>query len=264
MKRISIVCLLLLSGCAGGGFESVSQVLPESEPAERETMTAQVKVYSVAGSTDGTVFLAEGRDKWIVTEAAVFRDHPKALIETSHGQQLESQLEAFDVESNVAIVHMRNSAAVEASEQENQQKLEAMLEAEELTAGDRYKLQAAFEEAEVPQKYDRKVLEQYEKPTFTYNPDAIEHVIHTFNTAFNQYVETGDFSVVESYILSDLLEEALQKEEAKLLIEDMEVSEIGQAGFEWHVKGATKDFTITYKVNLVDGKYYITYIYIDR
>ncbi|MGM9949136.1 MAG: hypothetical protein ACI33P_03380 [Lysinibacillus sp.] len=264
MKRISLLCLVLLAGCTNGGIESVSQMLPESEPAEQETMTAQVKVYSVAGSTDGTVFLTEGRDKWIVTEAAVFRDHPKALIETSHGQHLEAELEAVDVESNIAILHMRNSAGVEASEQVDQQRLEAMLEAEELTARDRYKLQEAFEEAKVPRKYDLKVLEDYEKPTFTYNPDAIEHVIHTFNTAFNQYVETGDFSVAEPYILSDLLKEALQKEEAKLVIEDIEVSEIVQSNFEWHVKGATKDFAITYNVNLVDGTYYITYIHIER
>ena len=263
MKRISILCLLLLAGCSDSGFESVSQVLPESEPAKQEMMEAQVKVYSVAGSTDGAVFQADGRDKWIVTEAAVFREHPKALIETSNGQQLESELIALDIERNIAIVHIRNSAAVQAAQQENQQQLEAMLEAKKLTAEDRYRLHEAFEEAEVPQKYDEKVLEQYEKTTFTYNPDAIEHVVQTFNAAFNQYVKTGDFSMVESYILSDLLKEALQREESKLLIEDMKVSEIGQSGFEWYVKGAAKDFAITYKVNLVDEKYYITAIHIE-
>ena len=264
MKRISLLCLLLLAGCADGGFESVSQMLPESKPTEREIMTAQVKVYSVAGSTDGVVFLAEGRDKWIVTEAAVLRDHPKALIETSHGQQLEAELEAFDIEENVAVLHMRNSAGVEAAKQKNQEALKGMLTAEELTARNRYELQRAFEEAEVPQKYDLQVLADYEKPTFTYNPDTIEHVIHAFNAAFNQYVETGDFSVVEPYVLSDLLKEALQKEEARLPINDLDVSEIVLSGFEWQVKGAAKEFAINYGVNLVDGTYYITHIHIEQ
>ena len=176
----------------------------------------------------------------------------------------EAELEAFDIEGNIAVLHMRNSASVKAAEQENQEALETMLEAEELTARDRYELQRAFEEAEVPQKYDLQVLVDYEKPTFTYNPDTIEHVIHAFNAAFNQYVETGDFTVVEPYVLSDLLEEALQKEEARLPINDLDVSEIVLSGFEWQVKGATKDFDISYGVNLVDGTYYITHIHIEQ
>lgn len=264
MKRIISLCLLLLVGCSDGGFESVSQSLPESEPVEQETMKANVKVYSVGGSTDGTVFLADGRDKWIVTEAAVFRDHPVALIETSEGQQVEAELQAFDIEKNIAIVHMRNSANVKAAEQENQQVLEVMLEADKLTARERYRLHDAFKGAEVPQKYDLKVLEEYDKPTFTYNPDAIEYFIYTFNEVFNQYVENGDFSLIDRYILSDLLKEALQKKEARIVIENMKVTELGQSGFEWYVKGETNTFSVTYKINRVNEKYYLTYMHIDK
>lgn len=264
MKQFIILCVLLLTGCSGGGFESVRQTLPESKPVEQETMDPYVKVYSVAGSTDGVVFLADERDKWIVTEAAVFRDHPSALIQTNKGQQVEAELQAFDIEKNIAIIHMRNSAAVKAVEQENQQLLEEMLNADKLTASDRYMLYAALKDVEAPHKYDLKVLEEYEKSTFTYNPDVIEHFVLTFNTAFNQYVKSGDFSLINSYILSDLLKEALQKEDARLLIEDMKVTELGQSGFEWYVKGETEAFSLTYKVNRVNGNYYMTYINIDK
>jgi len=264
MKQFIILCVLLLTGCSGGGFESVRQTLPESKPVEQETMDPYVKVYSVAGSTDGVVFLADERDKWIVTEAAVFRDHPSALIQTNKGQQVEAELQAFDIEKNIAIIHMRNSAAVKAVEQENQQLLEEMLNADKLTASDRYMLYAALKDVEAPHKYDLKVLEEYEKSTFTYNPDVIEHFVLTFNTAFNQYVKNGDFSLIETYILPDLLKDALQKEEARLLIEDMKITEIGQSGFEWVVKGETASYAITYKVNRVNGRFYVTSIFIDE
>lgn len=264
MKRLIILCLLLLTGCSEGGFESVSQVIPESKPIEQETMEAHVKIYSVAGSTDGVVFSVEDRDKWIVTEASIFRDHPKALIETSAGQQVEGELQAFNIEKNIAIVHMRNSAKTAAVEQENQQFLEDMLQSEKLTSTDRYKLHEAFKDVNVPEKYDVKVIEEYDKPTFTYNPDAIEHFIYTFNTAYNQYVKSGDFSFIDTYILSDLLKDALQKEEARLLIEDLKVTDLGQSGFEWFVKGETALSTITYKVNQVKGSFYITSISINK
>lgn len=264
MKRLISLCVLFLAGCSGGGVESVSQTLPESESIEQETMEAHVKVYSAAGSTDGIVFLADQRDKWIVTEAAVFRDHPAALIETSEGQRLEAELQAFDIEKNIAIVHMRNSAKVEAIEQENQPLLEELLEADKLTARERYMLHDAFKDVEVPQKYDMKVLKEHEKPTFTYNPDAIEHFVYTFNAAFNQYVENGDFSIIDSFILSDLLKEALQKEEAKIAIKQLKVTELGQSGFEWYVKGETDELSVTYKINLVNESYYMTYMHIDK
>ncbi len=264
MKRLIILCLLLLSGCSGGGFESVSQVIPEGKPAEKEIMDAHVKIYSVAGSTDGVVFLADQRDKWIVTEASVFRDHPKTLVLTSEGQQVEGELQAFNIEKNIAIVHIRNSAETKAIEQEDQQFLEDMLKSDKLTSEDRYRLHEAFKVGDAPKKYDMTVLEDYEKSTFTYNPDAIEHFILTFNTAFNQYVKNGDFSLIETYILPDLLKDALQKEEARLLIEDMKITEIGQSGFEWVVKGETASYAITYKVNRVNGRFYVTSIFIDK
>ncbi len=212
MKKLFIIilCLLVLTGCSSGGFESVSQVLPESKPVEKEVMEAQVKVYSIAGSTDGEVFLVDERDKWIVTEAAVMRDHPKALVVTSNGQQLEAKLKAFSTEDNIAILHFRNSADVKAVEQANQQQLVTMLDRKELTATERYTLHEAFKAVEVPQKYDMTLLDEYDKPTFEYNPDALQAFIHTFNEAYNAYVKTEDFSIIESYVLGDLLKEVIQ------------------------------------------------------
>lgn len=260
MKYIIILCLLILTGCSAGGFESVSQVLPEGEPVEQEVMEAQVKVYSTAGSTDGEVFLADGRDKWIVTEATVMRDHPKALVVTSSGQQLEAKLKAFSIEDNVAVLHIRNSADVKAVEQENQQQLVTMLDRKELTATERYKLYEAFKAVEVPQKYDMTVLNEYDKPTFEYNPDALQAFIRTFNEAYNAYLKTEDFSTIESYVLGDLLKEVIQTEENKPAITNFEVTEISKTTYDWQLKGRADDFEVSYKIMLVNGQYYVTYL----
>ena len=262
MKKLSIIilCLLVLTGCSSGGFESVSEVVPASKPVEKEVMTAQVKVYSTAGSTDGEVFLADERDKWIVTEASVMRDHPKALIVTSNGQQLEAKLKAFSIDDNIAVLHLRNSADVKAVEQGNQQQLLTMLDRKELTSTERYTLHEAFKAGEVPQKYDMTILEEYEKPTFEYNPDALQAFIHTFNEAYNEYLKTQDFSILESYVLGDLLKEVIQVEEKKPIITNFEVTEISKATYDWELNGRTDDFEVSYKIMLVNGQYYVTYL----
>lgn len=260
MRYIIILCLLILTGCSAGGFESVSQVLPESEPVEQEVMEAQVKVYSTAGSTDGEVFLADERDKWIVTEATVMRDHPKALVVTSNGQQLEAKLKAFSTEDNIAVLHIRNSADVKAIEQEDQQQLVTMLDRKELTATERYTLHEAFKAVEVPQKYDMTVLNEYDKPTFEYNPDALQAFIRTFNEAYNTYLKTEDFLMIESYVLGDLLKEVIQAEENKPAITNFEVTEISKTTYDWQLKGSADDFEVSYKIMLVNGQYYVTYL----
>ena len=260
MRYIIILCLLILTGCSSGGFESVSQVLPESKHTEKEVMDAHVKVFSVAGSTDGEVFLADERNKWIVTEATVMRDHPKALIITSNGQQLEAKLKAFSIEENIAILHIRNSADAKVLEQENQQQLLTMLDREELTAIERYTLYEVFKDDEVPQNYDMSVLTEYTKPTFEYNPDALQFFIHTFNEVYNTYLETGEFSTIESYLIGDLLKDVIQVEEKKPAITNFEVTEISKTTYDWELKGRTDDFEVSYKLMLVNGQYYITYI----
>lgn len=260
MRYIIILCLLILTGCSAGGFESVSQVLPESKPVEKEVMAAQVQVYSTAGSTDGEVFLADERDKWIVTEATVMRDHPKALVVTSNGQQLEAKLKAFSTEDNIAVLHIRNSADVKAVEQANQQQLVTMLDRKELTATERYTLYEAFKELEVPQKHDMTVLNEYDKPTFEYNPDALQAFIRKFNEAYNVYLKTEDFSTIESYVLGDLLKEVIQAEENKPTITNFEVTEITKATYDWQLKGRADDFEVSYKIMLVNGQYFVTYL----
>ena len=260
VRYIIILCLLILTGCSSGGFESVSQVLPESKPIEKEIMEAQVEVYSTAGSTDGEVFLADERDKWIVTEATVMRDHPKALVVTSNGQQLEAKLKAFSIEENIAVLHLRNSADVKVVEQANQQQLLTMLDQKELTATERYTLHEAFKAVEVPQKYDMTVLNEYDKPTFEYNPDALQAFIHTFNEAYNTYLKTEDFSIIGDYVLGDLLKEVIQVEENKPAISNFEVTEISKTTYDWQLKGRADNFEVSYKIMLVNGQYYITYL----
>ena len=104
------------------------------------------------------------------------------------------------------------------------------------------------------------LLHEYDKPTFEYNPDALQAFIHTFNEAYNAYVKTEDFSIIESYVLGDLLKEVIQLEEKKPAITNFEVTEISKATYDWQLKGRTDDFEVSYKIMLVNGQYYITYL----
>ncbi len=261
---IPIVAAFLAACSDNGGFDAVTDHIPQGEEQAQETMEPVVQVHSVAGSTDGTVFKVEDRSKWIVTEASVFREHPKALIITSEGQQLEGMLVAFDIERNEAIVHIRNSAVVEAEQMTNQVQLEEMLLTEQLTAAERYTLKSAFTETDVPQKYDSAVLANYESETFDFNPDELQVFVEHFNDEYNQYVATGDMTAVKELLLSDLLIAAFEKAENKRYVQNFQGTAVTKAGFEWVVKGTSDDFDLTYKINRVDGQYYITYFMIEQ
>lgn len=258
------VLVTILAACSDGGFDAVSENIAKAPEKVQETMEPIVQVHSVAGSTDGVIFQVDERSKWIVTEASIFRDHPKALVVTSEGQQVEGALIAFNIEQNEAIVHIRNSASVEAVQQVRQTELEQMLERPELTAKERYTLHTAFAEATIPQKYDATVLADYEKETFDYNPDALQAFVEQFNASYNQYVATGEMTALKELILADLLVEAFEQAENKRYIQNFTTTAVTKAGFEWVVKGTSADLTITYKIILANGQYYITYFMVEE
>ena len=260
-----IILTTLLAACSDTkGFDAVTDHIPKGEQKAEEVMEPVVQVYSVAGSTDGTVFKVEERSKWIVTEASVFRDHPKALIMTSEGQQLEGALVAFNVDRNQAIVNIKNSATVEPVEQNNQAELEDMLLTQELTAADRYTLHSIYAEATIPQKYDTSIIEDYEKNIFEFNPDELQAFVVRFNDTYNKYVATGDMTALKSMILSDLLVEAFETAEDKQYLQNFKATAVTKAGFEWVVAGTADDLSLTYKIILANGQYYMTYFMIEQ
>lgn len=264
MKKWTIPLVLLLAGCSGdGGFNAVSDNIPKAEEKQQEVMEPVVEVHSVAGSSAGTVFKVDERSKWIVTEASVFRDHPRGLIVTSNNQQLEAPLVAVDATNNIAILEIRNSAHAEAVVQDNQTQLEDMLAGAPPNYEERYALKAAFADVQVPQQF-ASVLADYDKPTFDYNPDELQVFIASFNATYNEYVATGEFATLEEMLLSDLLVEAFKIAEDKRYVQSFEMRAIEKAGFEWVIQGKSESYNIIYKVNRVDGIYYVTYFMIEE
>ena len=73
-------------------------------------------------------------------------------------------------------------------------------------------------------------------------------------------MKTDDFSIIESYVLGDLLKEVIQAEENKPAIANFEVTEITKATYDWQLKGRTDDFEVSYKIMLVNGQYYVTHL----
>lgn len=111
-KWIVILFSIFLIGCS----EPVSTVYESTSKKEREQtreqMNVKVHVYSLEQNNTGYIIKWDERDKWVITNASVVYQHPKALIETSNNQLLEGDVVYSDIESNIAVIHFRNSADV--------------------------------------------------------------------------------------------------------------------------------------------------------
>lgn len=111
-KWIVILFSIFLIGCS----EPVSTVYESTSKKEREQtreqMNVKVHVYSLEQNNKGYIIKWDERDKWVITNASVVYQHPKALIETSNNQLLEGDVVYSDIESNIAVIHFRNSADV--------------------------------------------------------------------------------------------------------------------------------------------------------
>lgn len=113
MKKWFIILFsIFLMGCS----EPVSNVYESTSQKEREQqheqMDVKVHVYSLEQNYAGYIIKWDDRDKWVITNASVVYQHPKALIETSNNQLLEGDIVYNDIETNTAVIHFRNSADV--------------------------------------------------------------------------------------------------------------------------------------------------------
>ena len=113
MKKWMIFLLVVfLTGCSepvSTVYESTTQ---DAREQQREQIDVKVHVYSLEQNNAGYIIKWNKRDKWVITNASVVYQHPKALIETSNNQLLEGDVVDIDSELNIAIIHFRNSADV--------------------------------------------------------------------------------------------------------------------------------------------------------
>lgn len=266
MKKWILLTVLLLAGCS----EPVSKVYDSPDDkteTKKEQMDIAVNVYSLEQNSKGYVVKVDKRDKWILTEASAVYQHPKVLIETSTGQQLEGTVIRLDTQQNMAILHFRNSAQVKL---ENYRDEQFVLEDGQLTAfnsfdaegqqvtvptevlqafvGGAKKAGLTFDERnEARQQLElypkvtvqaENLIDSYEKATFNFDRDAIEQYTHQFMQQYNYYVnkEQNDFL---TRIGSDGLRRVFEAWESygeQYRIGKLEVSDIQYANYQYIVQ----------------------------
>lgn len=276
MKKIIILCKLVvlsaifLVGCSDNNRSVDSMLKKEVEVKHKEVMDDQVKVYSNHSNGDGFVVKVDGRDKWIVTEASIISEHPKALIQTSNDQILEGDITAYNIEQNAALIHIRNSAEVKPSTDAgvwNKQGIDELLDQQHsLTYQESIELLNAFKDAKKPSQYNHEPFEQYKKDTFTYNPALIEAFIHTFQKQYELYLQNGEKETIAPYIGSDLLMKKIEKSykasKSTLKFSELIVNSINLVDFQYIVqvefvmnkKKSKKNVQATYKLIQVDNE----------
>lgn len=237
---------------------------------QQETMEDKVKVYSINQNGDGYVVKTEGRDKLIATEASIISEHPKVLIQTSNDKMLEGEITAYNIEQNVALIHIRNSAEVKPSKEAdiwNKSLLNGLLDQQHsLTYKESIKLFNAFKDEEKHLQYDHEPFEQYKKDTFTYNPASIEAFIHTFQQQYEYSLQNDEIETIAPYIGSDLLMKRIETSnkatKSPLKFSNLNVTSIHLADFQYIVsaefvlteKSKKKNVQATYKLIRVDGE----------
>lgn len=266
MKKWILLTVLLLAGCS----EPVSKVYDspdEKTETKKEQMDIAVNVYSLEQNSKGYVVKVDKRDKWILTEASAVYQHPKVLIVTSSGQQLEGTVIRLNTQQNMAILHFRNSAEVKL---ENYRDEQFVLEDGKLTAfnsfdvegqpitvpaevlqafvGEAKKVGLTFDERnEARQQLElypkvlvqaENLIDSYEKATFNFDRDAIEQYTHQFMQQYNYYVnkEQNEFLPI---IGSDALRRVFEAWESygeQYRIGKLEVSDIQYSNYQYIVQ----------------------------
>ncbi|MEO4055205.1 hypothetical protein [Solibacillus sp. CAU 1738] len=308
MKKILLIMvMLLLSGCQSNANQSVNSMFEKQESAPVENVEPNVKVYSTSGSADGYVIYVDGREKWIVTIGSVVRAHPKALVVLANGQQLEGEIRVLNSEYNFALISIKSSANIIPYELANtpsdstkeiggivakdnilqsftsfkmvdgeiqpviiqpaiikqaiNPKAKSILE-------DRQAFNSAMKDYEVIEVYDMSVLDQYEKATFTYNPDDIEQFTHLFIEDFNTFLQEGKLDEINKYIASDDLKKKLIESYSVTENVRFEVSKIKQITYadtqfiveavaDYVTGKETSEVKIILKLILIDSEYKI-------
>lgn len=119
------------------------------------------------------------------------------------------------------------------------------------------------------------IINEYDKPTFTYNPDELYAFITDFQKALNQYFEEGDLTILKTYIASDDLLHTIQQ----IAESDSGLKQFGEIDFtssvvndfQYVVEGKTTllvdeevgELKGTYKCILMDGEWKLVSAYYE-
>jgi len=273
MKKWIIFSLsVLLIGCS----EPVSTVYESTTKEEREQlrehMDVKVHVYSLEQNNVGYVIKWDERDKWIITNASVVYQHPKALIETSNNQLLEGEVVYSDTNLNIAVLHFRNSADVLFEEQYNDSvfnfsngvptkfisydKANKPITIEETTISNLTqqvtKEPLSFEERITARKQlesfpeivvnDENKIDTYEKSTFLFDQDQIHLAANEFFNQYSAFVN-GQPSTLLEMIANDRLQTVFYEWEEfgeTYTFGEVNITSIQNTNFQYIVRFETK------------------------
>lgn len=255
-KLLMLASLLVLTACSEP-MDTVSESMPMGEiKQEKESMKNTVHVFSLTQNSEGTIIQWKDRDKWVIVPASVVVEHPKALIETSNGQQLEGTVTYINQELNTAILHFRNSAKLEKKKLDLEEVSKAYksfnAEKEEVTlntvqmkeiVSNLSNKEVPFEERAEARAYlqaypitiakEENKIKSYDKGTFSFDRDAIQLQVNEFINQYNAYVNKEENNLLSMIANDNVKNIFLEWEEfgEKFTFFEPEVTSISYEGF---------------------------------
>ncbi len=266
-KWIIFLFAALLTGCSepvSTVYESASQ---EEKEKQREQMDVKVHVYSLEQNNAGYIIKWDERDKWVMTNASVVYQHPKALIETSNNQLLEGEVVFIDIESNIAVLHFRNSADVLLQQYTDTLFKVSSGVPKQFISFDKENTPLTINEATIanlvkkvkkkPLPFDKRMdareqlqsfpkimlkkenkIETYEKATFSFDQDRIHLAANLFFEQYNAFVNEKPSTIFE-IIANDQLRDVFSEWEVfgeTYAFGDVNISMIQTANFQYIVQ----------------------------
>lgn len=116
-------------------------------------------------------------------------------------------------------------------------------------------------------KLEPNLISDYEKSTFTYNPDELEEFIVRFQKSLNEYFQTKDMTEVKTFIASDDLvetvEQLLVESHSRMKFGEVKVKSMNAVEYQYVVEVTTTltvgeetaDINGYFKCILIDGEW---------
>ena len=266
-KWIIFFLAAILTGCSepvSTVYESTSN---EEREQQREQIDVKVHVYSLEQNNTGYIIKWDERDKWVMTNASVVYQHPKALIETSNNQLLEGDVVYIDIETNIAVLHFRNSADVlletysdssfKVSDGVPTEFISFVKDNTPLTVNGATIANLIKKIGKDPLSFDERMvsreqlqsfpkimlnkdnkIETYEKATFSFDQDRIHLAANLFFEQYNAFVYEKPSTIFE-IIANDQLRDVFSEWEVfgeTYAFDDVNISMIQNANFQYIVQ----------------------------
>lgn len=263
-KWIVILIVALLTGCSEPVSTAYKSASHEKQEKQREQMDVKVHVYSLEQNNAGYIIKWDERDKWVITNASVVYQHPKALIETSNNQLLEGDIVYIDIESNIAVLHFRNSADVLLKQYTDTLFKVSSGVPKQFISFDKGNTPLTINEATItnlakkigkdPLPFDERMdarvqlqsfpkmnvneenkIETYEKPTFSFDQDRIQLAANTFFEQYDAFLHEKPSTIFE-IIANDQLRDVFSEWEVfgeTYAFDNVKVTSIQYANFQY-------------------------------